>query len=42
MDKIKQCFQNKYSGITIEKEYWNSYDDMNTIIIAAMDDRPDV
>lgn len=40
MDKIKRCFQ--YSGITIKKEYWNSYDDMNIIIIAAMDDRPDV
>ena len=40
MDKIKQCFQ--YSGITIKKEYWNSYDDMNTIIITAMDDRPNV
>ena len=40
MDKIKQCFQ--HSGITIKKEYWNSYDDMNTIIITAMDDRPNV
>lgn len=37
MDKLKKCFL--YSGIKIKKEYWNSYDDMNTMIIAAMDDR---
>lgn len=31
MDKIKKTFV--YGGINVKKEYWNSYDDMNRIII---------
>lgn len=34
MDRLKKCFS--YSGIHVKKEYWNSYDDMNEMIIARM------
>lgn len=37
MDKIKLCFL--YSGIKVKKEYWNSYDAMNDLIIARIDGR---
>lgn len=37
MDKIKLCFL--YSGIKIKKEYWNSYDVMNDLIIARIEGR---
>lgn len=34
MDKIKKILV--FAGIKIEKEYWDSYDDMNKIIITAI------
>ena len=34
MDKIKQSFA--YGGINIKKEYWDSYDEMNQVIIGRM------
>ena len=37
MDKIKLCFL--YSEIKIKKEYWNSYDVMNDLIIARIEGR---
>lgn len=37
MKKIKLIFS--YTGIKIEKEYWNSYDDMNKKIIERMNQK---
>ena len=35
MDMLKELFA--YTGISIHKEYWNAYDDMNDWILQAMD-----
>ncbi len=34
IDRIRKAFG--YAGLDIKKEYWNSYDDMNEIILAEM------
>ena len=35
MDMIKSMFS--YTDILVKKEYWNSYDDMNEVILKAME-----
>lgn len=35
LDRIKQCLV--YGGINIKKECWNSYDDMNVLIISRIE-----
>ena len=34
MDMIKELFT--YTGFSIKKEYWDSYDEMNTRILSKM------